>query len=229
MKFKTTSSFFFLLILYRFFSLPSPTMLSILLLITLYTIVGPTILSSVPLFLFALSCFPCIAFANQRPLTYLTFPFLSLSLYFSLFPKVSDPNKMAHRAEFSSSWVSSSPLNSLLTFFPPLISRIQCLIFLFGGGWDFRKSRKKSPNRLVIDEAINDDNSVVAMHPETMKKLHFFRGDTILINVSDLREFCVLFWIWFLKFLFVSLLWIYFVRFVLWVWCHVIKLYFQVW
>ena len=80
MKFKTASSFFFLLILYRFFSLPSPTMLSILLLITLYTIVGPTILSSVPLFLFALSCFPCTAFANQRQLTYLPFPFLSLSL-----------------------------------------------------------------------------------------------------------------------------------------------------
>ena len=203
-------------------------MLSILLLITLYTIVGPTILSSVPLFLFALSCFPCTAFANQRQLTYLPFPFLSLSL--SLFPpKVSNPDKMAHRANFSASWVNSSPLNLLLTFFPPLISRIQCLIFLFGDGCDFRKSRKKSPNRLVVDEAINDDNSVVAMHPETMKKLHFFRGDTILINVSDLREFCVLFWIWFLKSLFVSLLWIYFVRFVLYVWCHAIKLYFQVW
>jgi hypothetical protein len=84
MKFKTTSSFFFLLILYRFFSLPSPTMLSILLLITLYTIVGPTILSFVPLFLFALSCFPCTAFANQRQLTYLPFPFLSLSLSLSV-------------------------------------------------------------------------------------------------------------------------------------------------
>jgi hypothetical protein len=26
--------------------------------------------------------------------------------------------------------------------------------------------RKKSPNRLVIDEATNDDNSVVALHPD---------------------------------------------------------------
>jgi hypothetical protein len=85
------------------------------------------------------------------------------------------------------------PTQFIAKLFPPLISRIQCLIFLFGDGCDFRKSRKKSPNRLVVDEAINDDNSVVAMHPETMKKLHFFRGDTILINVSDLREFCVLF------------------------------------
>lgn len=43
--------------------------------------------------------------------------------------------------------------------------------------------RKKSPNRLIVDEAINDDNSVVALHPETMEKLQLFRGDTILIKV----------------------------------------------
>ena len=46
--------------------------------------------------------------------------------------------------------------------------------------------RKKSPNRLVVDEAVNDDNSVVALHPDTMEKLQLFRGDTILIKVSDL-------------------------------------------
>ena len=199
MKFKTTkffllSSFFSSYIVS--FSLPSPTMLYILLLITLYTIIGPTIPSSVPLFLFAHSCFPCIAFANQRQLTYLPFPFLSLSLFLSV-SKSFDPKKMAHRAEFSASWVNSSPLNSLLTFFPPLISRIQCLIFLFGDGCDFRKSRKKSPNQLVVDEAIDDDNSVVAMHPDTLKKLQIFRCDTILIKVSDLREFCVSFFVLF--------------------------------
>ena len=27
--------------------------------------------------------------------------------------------------------------------------------------------RKKSPNRLVVDDAVNDDNSVVAIHPNT--------------------------------------------------------------
>lgn len=46
--------------------------------------------------------------------------------------------------------------------------------------------RKKSPNRLVVDEAINDDNSVVALHPDTMEKLQLFRGDTILIKVRFL-------------------------------------------
>lgn len=44
--------------------------------------------------------------------------------------------------------------------------------------------RKKSPNRLVVDDALNDDNSVVTMHPATMEKLQFFRGDTVLIKVN---------------------------------------------
>ncbi|KAG6746047.1 hypothetical protein POTOM_050559 [Populus tomentosa] len=48
--------------------------------------------------------------------------------------------------------------------------------------------RKKSPNRLVVDEAINDDNSVVAMHPATMEKLQFFRGDTVLIKGKKRRD-----------------------------------------
>ncbi|KAG5046229.1 Cell division cycle protein 48 [Glycine max] len=48
--------------------------------------------------------------------------------------------------------------------------------------------RKKSPNRLVVDEAINDDNSVVTLHPETMEKLHFFRGDTVLIKGKKRRD-----------------------------------------
>lgn len=43
--------------------------------------------------------------------------------------------------------------------------------------------RKKAPNRLVVDEAVNDDNSVVSIHPDTMEKLQLFRGDTILIKV----------------------------------------------
>ncbi|XP_057749846.1 dolichol kinase EVAN-like isoform X1 [Arachis stenosperma] len=48
--------------------------------------------------------------------------------------------------------------------------------------------RKKLPNRLVVDEAVNDDNSVVAMHPQTMEKLQLFRGDTILINGKKRKD-----------------------------------------
>ena len=46
--------------------------------------------------------------------------------------------------------------------------------------------RKKAPNRLVVDEAVNDDNSVVALNTETMDKLQLFRGDTVLIKVRCL-------------------------------------------
>jgi transitional endoplasmic reticulum ATPase len=42
--------------------------------------------------------------------------------------------------------------------------------------------RKKSVNRLVVDEVINDDNSVIAIHPAKMEKLQFFRGDIVLIK-----------------------------------------------
>ncbi|KAG1362558.1 hypothetical protein COCNU_10G007770 [Cocos nucifera] len=48
--------------------------------------------------------------------------------------------------------------------------------------------RKKAPNRLIVDEAINDDNSVVSMNPETMEKLQLFRGDTILLKADIERE-----------------------------------------
>ena len=42
--------------------------------------------------------------------------------------------------------------------------------------------RKKSPNRLVVDEAINDENSVVSLNPKTMEELELFRGDTVLLS-----------------------------------------------
>ncbi|KAH9676424.1 cell division control protein 48 [Citrus sinensis] len=50
------------------------------------------------------------------------------------------------------------------------------------------ESKKKSPNRLVIDEAINDDNSVIAMHPNTMDKLQFFQGDTVLVKGKKRKD-----------------------------------------
>ena len=43
--------------------------------------------------------------------------------------------------------------------------------------------RKKSPNRLVVDDATNDDNSVVALNVKTMETLQLFRGDTVLLKV----------------------------------------------
>ncbi|KAB2614616.1 hypothetical protein D8674_021204 [Pyrus ussuriensis x Pyrus communis] len=54
--------------------------------------------------------------------------------------------------------------------------------------WTAILERKKSPNLLVVDEAVSDDNSVVAMHPETMEKLQIFRGDTILIKGKKRKD-----------------------------------------
>uniref|UniRef100_A0A383W775 Cell division cycle protein 48 n=1 Tax=Tetradesmus obliquus TaxID=3088 RepID=A0A383W775_TETOB len=48
--------------------------------------------------------------------------------------------------------------------------------------------RKKSPNRLVVDEAINDDNSVVSLNPKTMEKLQLFRGDTVLLKGKKRKD-----------------------------------------
>ncbi|KAN0021926.1 hypothetical protein ACTFIU_004071 [Dictyostelium citrinum] len=48
--------------------------------------------------------------------------------------------------------------------------------------------RKKAPNRLFVEEAINDDNSVVTLNPETMDQLQFFRGDTLLIKGKKRRD-----------------------------------------
>ena len=34
--------------------------------------------------------------------------------------------------------------------------------------------KKKAPNRLVVDEATNDDNSVVSLSPAKMEELQLF-------------------------------------------------------
>lgn len=41
---------------------------------------------------------------------------------------------------------------------------------------------KKRPNRLMVDEATNDDNSVVALHPKKLEELQLFKGDTVLLK-----------------------------------------------
>eukprot|EP00210_Caulerpa_lentillifera_P008187 g7817.t1 len=48
--------------------------------------------------------------------------------------------------------------------------------------------RKKAPNRLVVDDAINEDNSVVALNAKTMEQLQLFRGDTVLLKGKKRRD-----------------------------------------
>lgn len=48
--------------------------------------------------------------------------------------------------------------------------------------------RKKKPNSLVVDDAPNDDASVISMSSKTMEKLQLFRGDAVLIDRQPIEE-----------------------------------------
>ncbi|CAF1523153.1 unnamed protein product, partial [Rotaria sordida] len=46
-----------------------------------------------------------------------------------------------------------------------------------------RLDQEKRPNRLIIDDAVNDDSSVVALSQQKMDELQLCRGDTVLLKV----------------------------------------------
>lgn len=48
--------------------------------------------------------------------------------------------------------------------------------------------KKPSPNKLMVDESPNDDNSVISMSSTTMEKLELFRGDTVLVKGKKRRD-----------------------------------------
>jgi len=48
--------------------------------------------------------------------------------------------------------------------------------------------KKKNPNRLIVDDAVNDDNSVVSLHLNTMQQLSLFRGDTVQIKGKKRKD-----------------------------------------
>jgi len=48
--------------------------------------------------------------------------------------------------------------------------------------------RKKAPNRLIVDEAVNDDNSVVSLNMGKMEELQLFRGDTVLLKGKKRKD-----------------------------------------
>lgn len=39
-----------------------------------------------------------------------------------------------------------------------------------------------APNWPVVDEVTNDDNSIIALHPDTMDMLQLFRGDLVQLK-----------------------------------------------
>lgn len=48
--------------------------------------------------------------------------------------------------------------------------------------------RKAAPNRLMVDESLHDDNSVVYLSEATLEKLGLFRSDTVLLKGKKRRE-----------------------------------------
>ncbi|CAF3920087.1 unnamed protein product [Rotaria sp. Silwood1] len=62
-----------------------------------------------------------------------------------------------------------------------------------GDIWEYRYAtaildKKKRPNRLIITDAVNDDNSVVALSQKKMDELLLFRGDTVLLKGKKRHE-----------------------------------------
>ncbi|CCE61403.1 hypothetical protein TPHA_0A03260 [Tetrapisispora phaffii CBS 4417] len=47
---------------------------------------------------------------------------------------------------------------------------------------------KKKDNALLVDDAVNDDNSVIAINSNTMDKLELFRGDTVLVKGKKRKD-----------------------------------------
>ena len=47
---------------------------------------------------------------------------------------------------------------------------------------------KKKPNRVVVEDAVNDDNSVVALSQSKMDELQLFRGDTVLLKGKKRKQ-----------------------------------------
>ena len=48
--------------------------------------------------------------------------------------------------------------------------------------------RKKAPNRLLVDEALNDDNSVIQLTQKKMDELKIFKAETVLLKGKKRKE-----------------------------------------
>jgi len=48
--------------------------------------------------------------------------------------------------------------------------------------------KKRAPNRLVVDDATNDDNSIISLSEKKMEELKLFRGDTVRLKGKRGKE-----------------------------------------
>ncbi|KAK2724309.1 transitional endoplasmic reticulum ATPase-like [Artemia franciscana] len=49
-------------------------------------------------------------------------------------------------------------------------------------------SKKVRPNRLIVEDAVNDDNSVIGLSQAKMDELNLFKGDTVLVKGKKRKE-----------------------------------------
>ncbi|KAF9617704.1 hypothetical protein IFM89_038204 [Coptis chinensis] len=85
-----------------------------------------------------------------------------------------------HAATFSTPFTSTKSKNSVSLRFNKMSSKKDYSTAIL--------ERKKAVNRLVADEPVTDDNSVVSVNPTTMEKLSLFSGDTVRIKGKKRRE-----------------------------------------
>jgi len=48
--------------------------------------------------------------------------------------------------------------------------------------------KKKAPNKLTVEDATNDDNSIIEMTQAKMDELKIFKGDTVLLKGKKRKD-----------------------------------------
>lgn len=87
-------------------------------------------------------------------------------------------------------WFTSNQINFVVTD-STTIAFYWIYSFFFDSPDDLATAilkRKDRPNRLLVEEATNDDNSVVALSQAKMDELQLFRGDTVLLKGKRRKE-----------------------------------------
>jgi transitional endoplasmic reticulum ATPase len=49
-------------------------------------------------------------------------------------------------------------------------------------------NQKERPDRLIIDDVVNNDDGIVTLSQQTMNELQLFRGDTVMLKNKKCRE-----------------------------------------
>ena len=94
-----------------------------------------------------------------------------LSMNFSIYPSI---------------YLSMALFHVLHKPMPIILRVLQCL---YDNRWLTMPPAHETPrNRLVVEEAMNDDNSVISLSQAKMEELNLFRGDNVLIKGKKRKD-----------------------------------------